>query len=161
MNIRGGTTAVLEACSVGVSTALINRNFYYHPDLGVIRYSTTVNARTSLIGYKIGDKQGGDISPIGSDTGEPIIDNIAPSNYFAQQITLHPNPTHDRFLLQLQNPKRQNLTLEVADIHGRTILSQEILEGEVEVNLSDSSNGIYLVQLSDGKHWWTEKVVKY
>ncbi len=108
-----------------------------------------------LIGYRIGNEEGGDI--------DPIITNIESSTHFASQITLHPNPTQNRFLLQLQNPKLQlqNLQLKITDIHGRTLQQLPLLQSAIEIDLSDQPNGIYLVQISDGMNWWTEKVVKY
>ncbi|MEZ4883824.1 MAG: T9SS type A sorting domain-containing protein [Chitinophagales bacterium] len=92
---------------------------------------------------------------------ETIIDEIEDGTYFAQQITLHPNPTNNRFVLHLQNPKLQNLQLTITDIHGRTLQHTPLLQSSIEVDLSEQPNGIYLVQISDGKSWWTEKVVKY
>ncbi|MGB0932428.1 MAG: T9SS type A sorting domain-containing protein, partial [Chitinophagales bacterium] len=109
----------------------------------------------TLIGYRIGNEESGDI--------EPIITNIESPTYFALQITLHPNPTNNRFTLRLKNPKQQtkNLQLKITDIHGRTLQQLPLLQASIEVDLSDQPNGIYLVQISDGKNWWTEKVVKY
>ncbi|MEZ4883823.1 MAG: T9SS type A sorting domain-containing protein [Chitinophagales bacterium] len=50
---------------------------------------------------------------------------------------------------------------ENGDLHGRTLQHTPLLQSSIEVDLSEQPNGIYLVQISDGKSWWTEKVLKH
>jgi len=153
LNIRYAEIAIEKECAIAYNIAIYSPNSYFHPQLGLIRQSIVPSETESLIGYRIGDKIGGDI--------EPIVTNIESLTHFAEQITLHPNPTQNRFRLQLQNPKRQDLQLTITDIHGRTLQQIPLLQSSIEVDLSEQTAGIYLVQISDGQNWWTEKVVKF
>ncbi len=98
---------------------------------------------------------------IEASIGDCYFTNIESPTHFAEQITLHPNPTNNRFKLQLQNPKIKDLQLTITDIHGRTLQQMPLLQSSIEVDLSEQTAGIYLVQISDGQNWWTEKVVKF
>ncbi len=134
-----------------------SQSTYYTPSLGIYLIDNSFwegqNFFTELIGYQINGEIGGDI--------EAITTNIESPTYFAEQITLHPNPTQNRFRLQLQSPKIKNLQLTITDIHGRTLQQMPLLQSSIEVDLSEQTAGIYLVQISDGQNWWTEKVVKF
>ncbi len=125
---------------------------YYHSHLGL----TALNPASSDLNHWYSGL-------IEASIGDCYFTNIKEETHFASQITLHPNPTQNRFLLQLQNPKQtlQNLQLKITDIHGRTLQQLPVLQSAIEIDLSDQPNGIYLVQVSDGTSWWTEKVVKY
>ncbi|MFK7904700.1 MAG: T9SS type A sorting domain-containing protein [Chitinophagales bacterium] len=146
-----------ENCGVEYNTALIHKRIYIHPELGLIRESINPTETTSLIGYRIGDKEGGDIEALTTS----IDVSIEEETYFAEHIKLYPNPTSNRFVLQLEKPKFSNLQLKVRDIHGQLILQESLFQPSIQVDLTAYSSGIYLIQVSDGKNWWTEKVVKY
>src|SRR5690625_360161 len=74
------------------------------------------------------------------------------------EITLYPNPA-DNFL-HIEN-LTESVQIEIYDLSGKVLLSQEINEAEKRVNLSRLGEGIYLYQLrQQGKNIKTGKLVK-
>ncbi|MFK7907995.1 MAG: T9SS type A sorting domain-containing protein, partial [Chitinophagales bacterium] len=122
------------------------------------KYFSTTLGLTAVHVQSFGSQN---LNLIEATVGDCYFTNIEPPTHFAEQITLHPNPTNNRFRLQLQNPKIKDLQLTITDIHGRTLQQMPILQSSIEVDLSEQTAGIYLVQISDGQSWWTEKVVKF
>ncbi len=153
-----------QTCSSLVAYDINGETYYENPiwDINCPRKGTSYSTSFGILGTGQ-DYSHKSLRLIEANVSGCYFTNIKEEIYFASQITLHPNPTQNRFLLQLQNPKLQlqNLQLKITDIHGRTLQQLPVLQSTIEVDLSAQPNGIYLVQISDGTSWWTEKVVKY
>lgn len=75
---------------------------------------------------------------------------------------LYPNPTIDLLHVKLNGLKSDDLDLLIVDVVGKVIHQQFLkqVENEIEVDVSDWSNGVYLVSVAGkngGRH--TERVV--
>lgn len=102
----------------------------------------------------------------GSDTfqtnllGVDLEDQIS-----AQQITLYPNPTNGIFVITASDLSVEELSIEVFDMKGRLVLSERANTGSQEdrirLDLSEESNGIYLVRISYGEKTTYRKVVRH
>jgi len=77
---------------------------------------------------------------------------------YQSNLTLYPNPA-DNFL-HIEN-LTESVQIEIYDLSGKVLLSQEINEAEKRVNLSRLGEGIYLYQLrQQGQNIKTGKLVK-
>ncbi len=67
-------------------------------------------------------------------------------------VTLYPNPTSDKVTLSFNSPSSQNLGMNVTDLLGRNVLTENLKAEEGanlhEVNLSSLAKGIYLIHLN-------------
>ena len=63
-----------------------------------------------------------------------------------QQITLYPNPTHDKLILQTQGEDWHSYQIEVYNINGEKIFEQQQVS-EREIPFEQFINGMYLVRI--------------
>lgn len=78
--------------------------------------------------------------------------------------TVYPNPTKGQIELVLKLNSNEDLKVTVLDMFGRTVYQSNTINANVGLNayridLSNNTNGIYFVQLSNGKSITTQKVV--
>ena len=68
-----------------------------------------------------------------------------------------PNPTNGKITV---NANISNGNAMVYDMVGKQLLSEKIVDGLAEIDLSDFANGVYFVKISDDNNMKTVKVVK-
>ncbi|MEZ4686108.1 MAG: T9SS type A sorting domain-containing protein [Bacteroidia bacterium] len=83
----------------------------------------------------------------------------------SSNFTLAPNPANDIVAVSATGVQGAKATLNVLDLNGRTVLSQEaVISGDklnAELNIKSLTNGVYFVQaIVDGAAVATKKVVK-
>lgn len=80
------------------------------------------------------------------------------NNREKSNLTIYPNPAND--FLYIEN-LTEPIQVEIYDLSGKVLLSQEANEARKQVNLSQLSNGIYLYELSqNGQGIKTGKMIK-
>lgn len=93
---------------------------------------------------------------VGEDYFTPIEYIVSP----ALNLTLSPNPSKDYVTIQKNSPFNTSIHLQIFNLRGQVIF-KTYFDHSTEVNLLDFPKGVYLVKASNGKHQWTEKIVKY
>ncbi|MGE0562711.1 MAG: T9SS type A sorting domain-containing protein [Flavobacteriales bacterium] len=73
-------------------------------------------------------------------------------------LSIYPNPFANQFLVNYQ--PSLNTIVEVYNLLGGKILTQQITTHLTLLNLSNQPNGVYFVRVTDGKEVLTRKVVK-
>lgn len=74
-------------------------------------------------------------------------------------ITVHSNPTAGRYLIEVPGPARM-MRLEVRDALGRVITRSTCTGPLVEVDLSNWSDGIFLIAVADDQEVFTTRLIK-
>ncbi len=74
-------------------------------------------------------------------------------------IHIYPNPTKDKFSINLKDEFIEDLKVKVYDLTGKLIYNKEIYNKQTMINTEDWANGIYQVHLSNNTHFSTEKIV--
>jgi subtilisin family serine protease len=68
---------------------------------------------------------------------------------------LYPNPNNGNFILKYSADKSENLSIEIFDIHGKSVCNYEWLvndgENKMEIELQDKSKGIYFTKVASEK----------
>lgn len=84
---------------------------------------------------------------------DPIVDNI--------QFSIYPNPTVKECTLHIENSNfSKPVVFEIVDIVGHTILSGSFGDSlSKEIELKNTSAGIYFVKISDGKRTSIKKLI--
>ncbi len=87
------------------------------------------------------------------DPSETIISN--------ELFSVHPNPAKDEFTIMISSNYQKNMgRLVIYDISGREVLNEQInSDTKININASEWSSGIYLVNVIYGKTNKTEKVI--
>lgn len=74
-------------------------------------------------------------------------------------LKIHPNPSSSIFNLDFKEPTSGEIN--VIDINGRTLFSQDILEqNSFELNLENQSSGMYFVKIKSVSGEYSEKIIK-
>lgn len=76
---------------------------------------------------------------------------------FRNSINIFPNPTSD--LIVVESSLGKPCSIEVYDIYGKSI-STSSLVNETTIDISVLSNGIYILEVSDGNYSCTERIIK-
>lgn len=83
-----------------------------------------------------------------------------------ENLKVYPNPFSSTFEISFYSDKKQSVTVELYDISGRKLLSQNkqlLADSNDHIRISDSielSNGIYIVQLRTADRSYFQKVIK-
>lgn len=64
-------------------------------------------------------------------------------------ITIYPNPTKENAFINLETNSIQNATIDVFDLLGNTILSQQVNDQIVKIYTSNVPQGIYLIKFTN------------
>lgn len=95
-------------------------------------------------------------------TGPIAVDNVLDVNAF-RFAACQPSPAQDMTTLKFSYSSNKNLEMNVIDLAGRTILSENIQANPgintQELNLQNLTSGIYIVTLNDGVRTLKQKLV--
>jgi len=75
-----------------------------------------------------------------------------------KQITIYPNPNSGQFTLALGNVNSNNL-VEIYDIMGKKVFSKTVNKNKITIDIANQPKGIYLVKVSNGNNFYTQKIV--
>jgi len=78
----------------------------------------------------------------------------------AKQVTIYPNPVKDIATISNEGNKQLNF-VSISDLNGKTVKSMK-LNGETteQVNISDLSAGVYMMNISSDQGSVTKKIIK-
>ena len=75
-------------------------------------------------------------------------------------IIMYPNPTKNTITIDVQKNETNNATIELINLLGETLIHQKITTKKTTINLSNYSQGIYLVKFSNQNGNKVYKVIK-
>ena len=95
----------------------------------------------------------------GDDKGTPV---VSAKDAFANlEVSIYPNPTHDRVLLSVGDNRRETpVHARLATLAGATLWEGSVTGDAASIDLSGQASGVYLLELNvEGeRHVW--KVIK-
>jgi len=82
------------------------------------------------------------------------------SDYEKEGIKIYPNPTSGLFSIQLEKPNEVQ-SISISDINGKKVYSkQSEIEADNQINLTNYSKGIYLIQINTVDNLFVIKIMK-
>ncbi len=96
----------------------------------------------------------------GNDTNSAFLVTIP--TYSNENVwNIYPNPTTSKINIQSVNYQTDKLTIEIQDIAGRTLFSQQKDPSDnIQIDLSQFPSGLYLIKLSSEQNIYTYKILK-
>jgi hypothetical protein len=92
-----------------------------------------------------------------------IYTGLEGSSLISSEINIYPNPASDHFTITGNLPERSSLTITISDLNGRIVYQQnmEYLTGSFEtgIDVSDLSNGLYIVKVENGEKSASNKLI--
>ena len=134
----------------GVETSLTDSYFWYTPGIhGALLsiHSLTVIKTTSL--GIITSKASQQWSEVYSDPNNPL--GIEKNKDNSLINFSFQNPVSNQLVLKLNSPESHQSKLEITDLAGKTILTENSNYNEFTVNVSSLANGVYFIELSTTK----------
>jgi hypothetical protein len=93
-----------------------------------------------------------------------VVTGINDYNFIDLKFSVYPNPTSDLLNLVVAAPAQKDLhsmLYQLFDVNGRLLENQKIIDQETHIQMSNYSNGIYLLRVLDGaKTVKTFKIIK-
>ncbi len=78
-----------------------------------------------------------------------------------EHLKIYPNPANTTVSITLNNPNDLIKQIEVYDYNGRKVISNNINQlNNINLNLVDLANGIYLIKVSAGDNTYIQKIIK-
>lgn len=109
-------------------------------------YYLDIDFATNEIGYVLSGSLL--LKTIDGGTSTQIILNVDGFIYNNNRFTLYPNPSSQtNFNIDFSNLNIDYLTIEILDINGKRIFSENKLHNEMSIDISNFSEGIYFVEL--------------
>lgn len=165
--IYGTPISVLCITPPAVPVGLFSAGHYYLITRGTWS-ATCAWQQTSAVAYMASSGKGGD-----QKNAITIIENVNAPDYsmFATStltikdpktdtdFTIYPNPSTGNFTLSF-NQEIENGTVQVVDYTGKVILESNILESNMEIDISNMPSGLYIVKIVSAKGVSMEKLIK-
>mgnify|MGYP000352320383 CR=1 FL=1 len=90
-----------------------------------------------------------------------VVDNTGLDEFDWLNFNVYPNPSLGKFNLSFNNLEGQTITAEIVDLTGRIILKDEIVNNGSVIDLSNHSNGTYLLTLKSDSFTLIETLIRY
>lgn len=129
--------------------------------------ATNIGDVTLYYAYNVADNnddESGDVIYNGSIVMQPFGVGINDPSVFGT-FGLNPNPVNDNFNLSFNLDKAANVTATLVSIDGKVVselMSEQVGQGAFNrsFNVDNMPAGVYLVRVSDGKNFITQKLLK-
>ncbi|VXB78121.1 Glycosyl hydrolase [Flavobacterium sp. 9AF] len=119
------------------------------------------NAETNII-FRIVFHSDESVNKTGANIDDFVINGtvLSSSSFELDSITVYPNPSNGLFTINTKNIEINSL--EVFDITGKRILERKIHQSqeEIDVNLSNASNGVYFMKINTETGIITKRILK-
>lgn len=96
--------------------------------------------------------------PSGGDMIALPVNVLGTTEFDSDKIALYPNPAEE--LITLKGVGSGNYDILLTDMQGRVIFTQNGINSETTINISNLSRGIYNVQVSEGNQTITKRFIK-
>lgn len=90
---------------------------------------------------------------------DALISDVAEPASTTASFSLYPNPASDFVTLTIDNKNNSALTLDIYSITGELVRTEMPKQNQQQVNVSDLSNGIFLIELKSAEFTEAQKLI--
>ena len=76
-------------------------------------------------------------------SGTDNVDDVVLSS----EIEIYPNPANDFVTIKTHNNIGDLIT--ISDISGRTLITEEVTDDDIQINIADLTKGLYIIKVGD------------
>jgi len=88
-----------------------------------------------------------------------VIDDLNVNELSKLNFKVYPNPNNGTFTISLDNEDNTNYTIDLTDLSGRTVYSNDLSETQLTINVAGLANGSYILHLSGNDVIISEQVI--
>lgn len=91
-----------------------------------------------------------------------VINNLSVDDNVLENLSVYPNPNNGEFSISFTPKSGEDITIQVYDIRGRSIYKNSYNTStlfEEVVRLNNAQSGVYLLNILDGSHKVTKKII--
>lgn len=91
-----------------------------------------------------------------------VINNLSVDDNELDNLSVYPNPNNGSFNIGFNPKSGEDISIQVYDIRGRIIFSKTfntVSRFEEAIRLNNAQSGVYLLNISDGSHKVTKKII--
>lgn len=127
----------------------------------IIYQGTSVLNGEDYFSFTVSDGQGGwiSITRFIIERSEDFVNSIN-EILTAKDVFINPNPTDGDIQVIITGAASEFTKFIISDLSGRNLMSGTLNNSKNIINTQSLSSGIYLIQLSDGKHSISKKMIK-
>ena len=93
-------------------------------------------------------------------TGINTIDNLGISNKSFEIFSVSPNPAQNQVSINLKDiPNQQTIQYRIIDLQGKELMPFSVLQTGKSIDISNLTNGIYLIQVQTNGQVYTQKLL--
>lgn len=94
-----------------------------------------------------------------SSISSPIaINNVGIAENSAHVLNIYPNPASEEFYIQ--TPLRENKSVTIYDVNGKTVYTNEVFEKEIKVSVKNWEKGLYFIHIHSSSAHYVGKLIK-
>ncbi len=124
-----------------------------------MRVSTKYTSRTTIV-YPTSCENGADAEV--EDYRINVQNTLSTTENELEGFAIWPNPTYGKFTVNFTSTSTEKVTIDVFDIHGRTILTRKYSSSTnftEELHMSSAAAGMYMVRVNDGAKTSIKKLI--
>ncbi|WP_420571645.1 reprolysin-like metallopeptidase [Kordia sp.] len=124
-----------------------------------MRVSTKYTARNNIV-FPTSCENGADAEV--EDYRINVQNTLSTSENELEGFTIWPNPTNGRFTVQFTSTSRNDVTIDVFDVRGRSVFARKYgntANFSEELNISSVQAGLYMVRVNDGERVSIKKLI--
>jgi len=149
----------VEAIKLGMLAQDRNLGEYYDEELDkvVASYQITESAYARAVIHECT----GDNPHVYEQPQVPSTAGVSNALVFSnEEFIVYPNPAQEMLNLRINAPVEQDMTIRVADAHGRVVSSESLqsMYRSAIIDVSTLTPGIYFVSVTDGTNTWRKAV---
>lgn len=118
---------------------------------------------TSCYTYNIykGNQGSSNIISINVLPGKPELETGFLTRNFEEDFLFYPNPNTGQFILELPNLSMQNSRIEIQDLMGKLIWSDNTVQKRINIRINSSEirTGVYILKVYLGEYVYTRKLI--
>ena len=90
----------------------------------------------------------------------PDINSVGVHDFIPLDFSVFPNPVYSELMIHLEEVPDRDAVLEIFNAQGQRVLQQRNLDGQMRIDFSDFSGGIYFLKIASKNKIGYKSIIK-